>query len=92
MPGVCPLGIGEILRRLLAKCVLEGTGQQATSACGTDNLCAGQKLGCKGAIHGMSAEWDELSQGEDVGALFVDGFNRFNEKSRINILWQICHR
>ena len=86
IPGVRPLGIGEILRRLLAKCVLEVTGQQATAACGTDNLCAELKLGCEGAIHGMSAEWEELSKGEDVGGLFVDGSNGFNEKSCINML------
>ena len=92
MPGVCPLGIGEILCRLLAKCILEVTGQQEKSACGTNNLCAGLKLGCKGAIHGMSTKWDELSQMEDVGTLFIDGFNEFDKKSHINMLWQIHHR
>ena len=91
IPGVCSLGIGKILRRLLAKFVLEVAGQQATSTCGTDSLCAGLKLDCKGAIHGMFAELDELSQGEDVGDLFVDGFNGLNKKSCINMLWKICH-
>ena len=65
MPGVCPLGIGDILRRLTAKCVLEAAGPQATDACGADQLCAGLKLGCEGGIHGMSALWDELSAGEN---------------------------
>ena len=44
-PGVWPVGIGEIWRRLLAKCVLQEAGAQATEVCGNDNLCAGLKAG-----------------------------------------------
>ena len=37
MPGVRPLGIGDIIRRLVAKCGLKVMGQEATRACGTTN-------------------------------------------------------
>lgn len=44
-PGIHPIGIGEIWRRLFAKCLLKVTGAKATEACGTNQLCAGLKSG-----------------------------------------------
>ena len=54
-PGTRPVGIGEIYRRLIAKCVLEVCGSQATTACGNLNLCAGLPAGIEGAVHAMTA-------------------------------------
>ena len=90
MPSVRPLGIGDILRRLISKCVLEATGAQATAACGADQLCVGLKLGCEGGVHGMSALWDELlPSGEGYGFLLIDANNGFNSFSCIQMLWTI---
>ena len=50
-PGVRPVGIGEIYRRLMAKCFLSMAGDRATQACGNYNLCAGIKAGIDGACH-----------------------------------------
>ena len=49
-PGVRPVGIGEAIRRLIAKLVHSLT-TQAMEACGTNNLCGGLKAGIEGAIH-----------------------------------------
>jgi hypothetical protein len=49
-PGTRPVGIGEIYRRLFAKCVLEVCDSQATTACGNLNLCAGLPAGIEGAL------------------------------------------
>lgn len=92
MPGVCPLGIGDILRRLIATCVLRVMVDQAVGACGTDNLCSGLKLGCEGGIHSMSALWDDLSKDDGGGFLIGDGNNSFNELSRFQMLWMIRHK
>ena len=91
MPGVRPVGIGDILRRLIAKCVLRVTVDQAAGACGTDNLCSGLKLGCEGGVHSMSALWDDLSKNELGGFLIGDADNGFNELSRFQMLWTIRH-
>jgi hypothetical protein len=54
-PGTRPVGIGEIYRRLFAKCVLEACGSQATTACGNLNICAGLTAGIEGAVHAVAA-------------------------------------
>jgi len=60
-PGVCPVGIGEIYRRLMAKCVLAAAGQRAAAACGNLNLCAGLPAGIEGAVHAMATEWENAT-------------------------------
>ena len=54
-PGVRPLGIGEVWRRGLAKCILVCCGEDATAACRSTNLCAGLEAGIEGDLHAVSA-------------------------------------
>ena len=54
-PGVRPIGIGEIWRRLLAKCVLKVAGGEAKAACGNAQLSAGLEAGIEGACHAASS-------------------------------------
>ena len=44
-PGVRPVGIGETLRRALAKLAMRAAGDQAKTACGDLQLCAGIEAG-----------------------------------------------
>ena len=50
-PGVCPVGLGETLRRDLAKLVMRAARYQAKTACGNLQLCAGLEDGIEGAAH-----------------------------------------
>ena len=52
-PGVRPMGIGETLRRTLAKLVMRASGDQAKTACGNPELCAGLEVGIEGATHAV---------------------------------------
>jgi hypothetical protein len=52
-PGVRPVGVGEILRRLIAKMVLRKAGDQAKVACGNLQLCASLEAGIEGAAHAV---------------------------------------
>jgi hypothetical protein len=89
---VRPIGIGDVWRRLIAKCVLSVAGHSATTACGSDQLCAGLRAGTDGAIHGVSTLWNELEESDsDSGFLLIDANNAFNEINRINMLWTIRH-
>ena len=50
-PGVRPAGIGETLRRDLAKLVMRASEDQAKTASGNIQMCAGLKSGIEGATH-----------------------------------------
>ena len=51
-PGVRPVGIGETLRRALAKLVI----RTAKTVCGNLQLCAGIEAGIEGATHALG-QW-----------------------------------
>ena len=55
-PGVRPVGIGETLCRALAKLVMRAAGEQAKTACGNLQLCAGPKAGIEGATHAVGKQ------------------------------------
>ena len=52
-PGVRPVGIGETLCRALSKIVMREAGDQAKTACGNLQLCAGLGAGIEGATHAV---------------------------------------
>ena len=47
------MGIGETLRRALAKLGMREAGDQAKTACGNLQLCAGIEAGIEGATHAV---------------------------------------
>ena len=75
MPGIRPIGICCVFRRLIANCVLSVTATEATGSCGSEQLCAGLQLGVEGAIHGMSALYEENCLHGSFGFLLVDAAN-----------------
>ena len=52
-PGVRPVGIGEMLRRALAKLVMREAEDQEKTACGNLQLCVGLEAGIEGATHAV---------------------------------------
>ena len=50
---VRPVGVGEVIRRIIGKCV-SGVGKQdVIDTCGATQVCAGHKSGSEAAIHAM---------------------------------------
>ena len=58
-PGVRPVGIGEMWRRIFPKIVLKVTVLEATMVCQDDQICPRIKLEINSAIHGVQYLSDE---------------------------------
>ena len=53
LPAVRPFGVGETWRRLMSKCLLRVMGQEAKSACGTEQLDGGVDARIEGAVYAI---------------------------------------
>ena len=85
-PGVRPIGIGEVPRRIVAKAILTLLQPDIIEASGPLQVCAGQDSGCEAAIHAMR----KVFKGEEIeGALLVDASNAFNSINRETALHNI---
>ena len=58
--------MGEVLRRLIAKCVLSVAGE-AQEACGMDQLCGGLQAGIESGVHAMHSIWETHKMEEKLG-------------------------
>ena len=52
-PVVHPIGIGEVLHRIVGKAVLSILKEEIMEATGVLQLCAGQEAGCEVAVHAL---------------------------------------
>ena len=87
-PGVRPIGVGEVVRRLISKAVLTVLRFDILEAAGCLQLCAGQDAGCEAAVHAMH----ELFPDDDSEAiLLVDADNAFNSLNRQSGLRNVLH-
>ena len=78
-PGVRPIGIGEVLRRIVGKLVTTILKKDIQDAAGNLQLCADQLGGCETAVHAMA----EIFEEDDTEAiLLVDASNAFNSINR----------
>ena len=78
-PGVRPIGIGEVHRRIIVKAILVLLKQDILDAAGPLQVCASQVSGCEAAIHAMR---QTFADEETEGALLVDATNAFNSINR----------
>ena len=52
-PGLRPISVGEVLRRIAGKEVMSIVKDDVTMAAGNLQLCRGQVAGCEAAVHSM---------------------------------------
>ena len=76
-PGVWPIAIGEIPRRILCKAMAMATRDDITDLCEVDQLCSGLKGGIEGAVHTMRELFEE-HHADGWGILLVDARNTFH--------------
>ena len=78
-PGVRPIGIGEVIRRVIGKAILSIIGNDIQEAAGSQQLCAGQDCGIEATIHAMT---DVYNSPDVDGVLMADASNAFNSLNR----------
>ena len=78
-PGLRPIGVGEILRRIAGKAVVSIIREDILLSVGSLQVCAGHEAGCEAAVHAMRNMFDEQ---ETEAVLLIDAANAFNSVNR----------
>ena len=78
-PGVRPIGIGKILRRVIGKIVMKLLKRDVLRATGSLQPCAGQDAGSEPTIH---AVYEMFNKESTEAVLMVDASNAFNAINR----------
>ena len=83
---VRPIGVGEVIRRLVGKCVSKTGKRDVIDASGATQVCAGHKSGSEAAIHAMH---DIIESDETDAALLVDASKASNSLNRAATLHNV---
>ena len=78
-PGVRPIGVGEVLRRIIGTCIARCVSADLKHLGSNIQLCLGQKCGIEHAIHTLREEFDA---DESCSILLIDASNAFNLLNR----------
>ena len=80
------IGVGEVIRRIIGKCVTKVSRQDIQESSGSLHVCAGYKSGSEAAVHAMHS----LFQHEESDAVLLeDASNAFNSLNRAAALHNI---
>ena len=78
-PGLRPIGIGEVLRRIIGKLVVYVLKGELQEDAGELQMCVSQEGGCEAGVHAMC---DIFQDDETHGIIQVDANNAFNTINR----------
>ena len=78
-PGVRPIGIVEVMRRITGRIIVDCIKQDLISLGGNMQLCLGQKCGIERAIHLLLHSFDDP---ENEAILLIDAKNAFSVLNR----------
>ena len=89
-PGCRPIGVGEILRRIVSKAAMSVFAEDVLESAGCVQICAGHKGGAEAAIHAVRQIFEE---NEDDAVVLIDAsnaFNSLNRKAALHNIGVIC--
>jgi hypothetical protein len=89
-PGLRPVGIGEVKRRIMGKSIMHIINEDVQNAAGPLQLCAGQSAGVEAAVHAMR----KLFAADETDAVLLidadNAFNRANRKVTLHNIQFVC--
>ncbi len=74
-----PIGVGEVLRRVMAKAALQVTSDYIFEVTGSLQLCIGHISGCEAGAHFMRCLYNDTNT---EAILMIDATNAFNSLNR----------
>ena len=87
---VRPVGIGEVLRRIISKCITKTAREDTMKAVGNLQLCVGQQAGAEAAVH---AAKEIFADKECEAVLLIDAsytFNTINRQAMLHNISVLC--
>ena len=87
-PGLRPIGVGEVLRRIAGKVTVSVLKEYVIKYTGTLQVCNGQEAGIEVAIHSMNMMYEDENTD---GILLVDANNAFSSLNRQLFLHNISY-
>ena len=85
-PGVRPIGVSEVLRRIIGKAIMTVLKSDILNVTGYQELCAGLESGCEVAVH---AVMDLFEEDTTRGLIQIDASNTLNLIT-LNITFTQC--
>ena len=85
-PGIRPIGVCEVVRRILGKAIMGVVADDVRLAAGPLQLCCGQDAGCEAAVHAMRTAFEADSTD---AILLIDASNAFNNLNRKVALYNV---
>ena len=77
--SVRPIGVGEVLRRIVGKAIIQLLKFDVAQSTAPIQTCGGVKGGVEAAVHGLRSIWEESST---EAIILVDASNAFNCMNR----------
>ena len=78
-PGLRPIGVDEVLRRIARKVIVSHLKEDVIQSVGALQVCARQDAGCESLIHAMRTIYEDQSA---EAVLLVDASNAFSSINR----------
>ena len=82
-----PIGVGEVVRRIVGKSVVKVVKPDLLEAVGALQLCTGQDAGCESAVHAMKFIFEEDTT---EAMIFIDAFNSLNRQVTLHNSQVVC--
>ena len=89
-PGIRPVGVGELLRRIVGKAIAKLVKRDVAKSTAPLQSCGGVRGGAEAAVHALRRIWED---GDTEAVLLVDAsnaFNRLNRKAALQNTSIIC--
>ena len=83
--GIRPIAVGEVIRRLVAKCIAKETAIEAVELFGSKQLGVAVKGGAESIVHATKITFERMKSVKSGGILQIDFRNAFNSVKRSHL-------